>query len=140
VQNWHSARILLQFWEFSCKAGGTYQNIVTAMAGIETRISENNELAKIYMDGCIGATELSGIELIRFNELISSLMNLLENLFYQYNKGLLERDMWEGWSSYLIHLVEKPGVSKWWEKYNKYFSKNFRDYIAIKRTQTTNPS
>ena len=75
--------------------------------------------------------ELSDVERIRFIELISSLINFYENLFYQYQKGVLESELWEGWSNGLFHFLEKPGVKNWWDKYNALFSKSFRDYIAM---------
>ncbi len=102
------------------------------MAEIEARISQDENLAILYKKGYENQIELSEIERLRFNEMISSLINLHENLFYQNQKGLLEDEMWEGWSKHLIDFLKKPGIRLWWNNNNFYYSKSFQKYISTR--------
>ncbi|SKB15562.1 hypothetical protein PL11201_730022 [Planktothrix sp. PCC 11201] len=65
--------------------GATYQSIITAFAEIESRISQDAEVAKIYRLGQASSDKFNETQLARFNELMSSFFNLYENLYYQYN-------------------------------------------------------
>jgi hypothetical protein len=110
--------------------GATYQNIVSSIAHIEARISEDKELARIFRVGCAGEPLLDPDEQIRFDHLISSLFNFGENMFYQYEHGLIDEDTWTTWHQSLIKYFEDPGVMKWWEVGGPAFRESFRKQLG----------
>lgn len=109
--------------------GTTYQSIISAFAEIESRISQEAEVARIYHSGKASLDKLNETELARFNELICSFFNLYENLHYQYKNKLLEEELWGGWCRNMRDDLAQPGVAAWWKLKSYLYSKNFREYV-----------
>ncbi|CAD5967443.1 MULTISPECIES: hypothetical protein [Planktothrix] len=109
--------------------GATYQSIITAFAEIESRISQDAEVAKIYRLGQASSDKFNETQLARFNELMSSFFNLYENLYYQYNNKLLEEELWAGWGQNIRDHLAQPGVAAWWKSKSYLYAKSFREYI-----------
>lgn len=106
----------------------TYQNIISNIAAIEARISEDKELARVFRVGRRGE-RLEPDEQLRFNELMSSFFNFHENLHYQYRQHLLDEDLWKGWNENLSLYLSRPGCRAWWDGTAHLYSKNFREYV-----------
>ena len=94
--------------------GTTYQTIINGVAGIEARISQDEELARIYKLGSEDQSKLDDIEKVRFNELISSFFNFYENLYFQAKEHLVDKELWEGWRANILEDLKKPGIEDWW--------------------------
>jgi len=109
--------------------GATYQTIINGVASIETRISQDDNTARIYKLGTETPEELNEIEKVRFNELISSFFNFYENLYFQAREDLVELELWEGWSKNLIDDLKKSGVAAWWDDKKGFYSESFRKYV-----------
>jgi hypothetical protein len=114
----------------------SYHNITSAMSNIETRISEDVELASIYRVGCEGKPKLGRDEQLRFEALLLSYFNFYENLYYQYKIKVLEDEMWEGWCKYMFDHLKQSGVKEWWGEKSAYYSQGFRDYIEAGQCPT----
>jgi hypothetical protein len=114
----------------------TYQNIVSGVAGMEARLSDDAELARIFRIGSENDDELNPDERVRFHEFISSFFNFYENLYYQYQKGLIEEEMWKGWEENLRVYMKKPGFKAWWDVWGHVFSKSFGACVeAIQKSE-----
>ncbi|MBD1930427.1 MULTISPECIES: hypothetical protein [Cyanophyceae] len=109
--------------------GATYQSIITAFAEIESRISQDAEVAGLYGSGQANIDNLNETEKARFNELMYSLFNLYENLHYQYNNKLLEEELWAGWCQNMRDHLAQPGVAAWWKSKNYLYAKSFCKYV-----------
>lgn len=109
--------------------GATYQTIISGVASIETRISQDDNTARIYKLGTEVPEQLNDIEMVRFNELISSFFNFYENLYFQAKEDLLAPELWEGWSKNLMDDLNKVGVAAWWEDRKVFYSESFRRYV-----------
>ncbi len=113
--------------------GATYQTIINGVAGIETRISQDKETARIYKVGCENPAQLNDIETVRFNELISSFFNFYENLYFQARENLVDKELWKGWRKNILDDLNKPGIAAWWDEKKEFYSKSFKEYIDEKR-------
>lgn len=109
--------------------GATYQTIINGVASIEARISQDDNTARIYKLGTEAPEQLNDIEMVRFNELISSFFNFYENLYFQAKEDLLAAELWAGWSKNLMDDLNKPGVRTWWEDRKGFYSESFRRYV-----------
>jgi hypothetical protein len=89
--------------------GATYQSIISAWAELESRISQDDEVARIYKLGITNLEKLNENEFTRFNELICSFFNMYENLYYQYKNKLLEEELWAGWCLNMRNDYDKKG-------------------------------
>lgn len=99
--------------------GQTYQSIISAYAEIEARISQDPETAKMYNDGCKNQNNLTPENKIRFEQIICSIFNFHENLYYQYDSGLLDEHLYAGWCKLLRKTLSQKGVKQYWKKRNK---------------------
>lgn len=109
--------------------GTTYQSIISAFAEIESRISQDAEVARLYKLGQVSINELNETEKARFSELVCSFFNLYENLHYQYKNKLLEEELWAGWCRNMRNHLAQRGVEDWWESKSYLYSKSFREYV-----------
>jgi hypothetical protein len=109
--------------------GATYQSIISAWAELESRISQDDEVARIYKLGITNLDKLNENEFTRLNELIRSFFNLYENLYYQYKNKLLEEKLWAGWCLNMRNDLQKKGAADWWNSKSHLYSKSFREYV-----------
>ena len=110
----------------------TYQAIISCYAEIEARISENNETSRIFTSGCKGE-KLNSYESERFRQLVCSIFNFYENLYYQYRQGLLKESLWGGWCLTMRKQLEKPGILKYWADNCYLYSYDFFEYVMSKK-------
>ena len=120
--------------------GATYQTIINGVANIETRVSQDDNTARIYKLGTETPDKLNEIEMVRFNELISSFFNFYENLYFQAKEDLVDPELWEGWSKNLLDDLKKSGVATWWDDRKSFYSNSFRTYVDERRPGTTENS
>lgn len=113
--------------------GATYQTIINGVASIESRISQDKEVARIYKAGAEDPTELDSVEKVIFNELISSYFNFYENLHFQADQDLVDKGLWRGWGKNLIDDLRKPGIAAWWDAKKDFYSDRFRIYVDTER-------
>jgi hypothetical protein len=113
--------------------GTTYQSIISAFAEIESRISQDAEVARLYKLGQESYNELNETEKARFSELLCSFFNLYENLHYQYKNKLLKEELWAGWSENMREHLGQQGVADWWQERKDFYSKSFREYVNSRK-------
>jgi hypothetical protein len=109
--------------------GATYQSIISAFAEIESRISQDEKVARIYRLGQKNFEKLNEDETTQFNLIIGSFFNFYENLYYQYRNKLLEEELWASWCRTMRKNLEEKGVGTWWNLKRHLFSKSFREYV-----------
>ena len=110
--------------------GATYQSIVATYVDFEAKFIENPEISRLYSLAYTTPDDLSQEDKAKIIRLMSGYFNLYENLFYQYKNGLLEPELWAGWSKGLmVDLYAQPGLIFWWKRTSKYYSKEFREHI-----------
>lgn len=111
----------------------TYQAIISSYAEIEARIGQDHETARIFSLGSKNPEQLNEEESVRFRQLICSIFNFYENLYYQYKTGLLEPSLWAGWCRTMRKQLEKKGISEYWDESRCLYSKDFCEYVRSKK-------
>ena len=115
--------------------GQTYQSIISAYAEIEARIGQDPITAKMYNDGCKNQENLTPENKIRFEQIICSIFNFHENLYYQYDSGLLDEHLYAGWFKLLRKTLSQEGVKQYWIERDKegVYSSKFQDVVNMLR-------
>ncbi|MBW2423886.1 MAG: hypothetical protein JRG86_06545 [Deltaproteobacteria bacterium] len=80
------------------------------------QVFQDSELASLTLQGFEGTRELSEEDQIRFGVLMAGVMSSLENTYYQYRIGLLDKDRWSLHQARLETLIGRPGVARWWRQ------------------------
>lgn len=109
--------------------GSAYQSVINTWAEIESRISQDKEVARIYRQGRADMSQLDENEQIRFGEVLSSFFNLYEGMYYQYRDGILLQEHWKGWCENMQQDLKHPGVREWWEEKQRLYGDSFRNHV-----------
>jgi hypothetical protein len=93
-------------------------------------ISNNGDLARIYLDGCADFAELNREERARFHALIMEVLVVCE-MMYRLGQGqLLNAPTLSAVSSFISGLFRNPGIVTWWQEQGRSaVTEDFREYV-----------
>ena len=80
-----------------------------------------------------GLDSLNGTERIQLRGFDNSFLYVQQNLFYQYQAGALEDDVWNGRHRTLVNIfTNQPNMRAHWKRWGAGFGDQFRTYIDEK--------
>ena len=100
-----------------------------SMANISLEIAKDAQLGSLVRRGLLRVSELDADEKFQFLTLLLSLYRRYENVFYQNRKGLLEDELWEGYSHSMISYLNTDGGKEFWTHRKESFSATFRAFL-----------
>ena len=53
----------------------------------------------------------------------------METIHHHYVYGLMEEQVWRGWSNLYRHSLASPGLARYWNMRQELFSERFRHFI-----------
>jgi hypothetical protein len=95
-------------------------------------ILENEKLSELYASGLAAADQLRGLEQMRFDILLSQLLNGFERLHYNAEHGLAESSHLEEMHITMRRFLDTPGGRAWWQEFNMEYPATFREYVNRK--------
>ena len=107
----------------------TYHLATSALAEMAGIIGSNKELARIFRIGMTNPDELDEDEFSQFGYLGISLFRRFENVFFQYQSGMIDDDFWTGHRDNILWFFHRPGMQVWWKDRKFAFSKSFREFL-----------
>jgi len=107
----------------------TYHLATSALAEMAGIIGSNKELARIFRIGMTNPDELEEDEFVQFGYLGISLFRRFENVFFQYQSGMIDDDFWTGHRDNILWFFHRPGMQVWWKDRKYAFSKSFREFL-----------
>src|SRR3990170_1247522 len=107
----------------------TYQLATSALAEMAGVIGSSKELARIFRIGMINPDQLNEDEFAQFGYLGISLFRRFENVFFQYQSGMIDDDFWAGHRDNILWFFHRPGMQVWWKDRKFAFSKSFREFL-----------
>lgn len=87
----------------------TYQFATSALGDTAATIGQSRELSRIFTLGMASPEKLDEIEYYQFAYLGISLIRRYENVFFQYQSGLIDDDFWNGHRENLLWFFHQPG-------------------------------
>lgn len=90
---------------------------------------ESKEKTRIFTVGMAEPEKLDELEFLQFAYLGISLFRRYENVFFQYQSGMIDQDFWVGHRDNLLWFFHRPGTQKWWQQRRLGFSKRFREFL-----------
>jgi len=91
--------------------------------------SSNPQTARAVILGQTCINQLSEEERAQFIVWIFSWMRTIEQAYFQYLRGNIEEEIWEGQEVHLQQVAHAPAVITWWSMRRDYFSKSFQNYV-----------
>lgn len=107
----------------------TYYLATDSLAEIAAVIASNKELSRVVRIGYETPESLTEDERIQFGYAIISFLRRYENVYFQYESGLIDDSFWVGHRENLLWVYRRPGVQKLWQTRRDSFSVGFREYL-----------
>jgi len=111
----------------------TYHLATSALAEMAGIIGRDKELARIFRIGMEDPAALTEDEFTQFGYLGISLFRRFENVFFQYQSGMIDEDFWIGHRDNILWFFHRPGMQIWWKDRKFAFSGRFRDFLDSSR-------
>ena len=77
--------------------------------------------------------ELEGEDQLLARVLFQELIVHYEALYYQFEDGVVDPDLWDGRKRMLLNFLQMPGFASWWQTWGSMFGTKFREYIEQER-------
>ena len=92
-------------------------------------IYENDEVAKVYLNGLSTPEQLSDLERLKFRLLVHNLMLSQSNIFAQTKFSDLPVSEWNAQKTIIKRVIGSPGGQWFWKDFGCEFDQEFRNEI-----------
>ena len=111
----------------------TYQSVVSDFGALNREMASTPDLAMLFANALEDYKSLSASEKARVSQLYFAVFHYFENMYYQYQKGYLEPDVWQGWRRLMLAYYSRPGFQSWWALRQDVFSETFSNFLRDER-------
>lgn len=101
----------------------------TALRDVTRPFTENAEVARIWREGLEDLDSLTAEEKGRFFHAAFQFLKAMETIHFHYVYGLMEEQIWRGWSNLYRHYLASPGLAYYWQVRRDLFSERFQTFI-----------
>ena len=107
----------------------TNMTIHESMANISLEVGKDAQLSSLFRKGLFSFSKLDDDERFQFFTLMTSLYRRFENVFYQNEKGLLEDQLWTGYSQSMAAYTSTEGGKEFLRHRKDSFSTSFSAFL-----------
>ena len=106
-------------------------NLAASIANINAPLTSNPKIGAAVQAATEDWSSATRDQRIMAHYFLYSVFKLHENAWYQLRAGILDEEVWEGWSASMVKYYHLPGIRDvWWPARGKSYNKKFRDYLA----------
>lgn len=102
----------------------------TALREVTRPFTENAEVARLWRIGLEDLEALTADEKSRFFHAAFQFLKAMETIHFHYVYGLMEEQIWRGWSNLYRHYLATPGLDYYWQLRRELFSDRFQQFIS----------
>jgi hypothetical protein len=113
----------------------TYYLATSALGEMAAIVGRDRELSRIMRVGLQSPEALTEDEFTQFGYLGISLFRRFENVFFQYQSGLIDEDFWVGHRDNILWFFHRPGTQAWWKDRKFAFSRRLREFLDRSRPE-----
>jgi len=107
-----------------------------SMANISLEIGKDAQLSSLVQKGLSSFDKLDSDEKFQFVLIFTSVYRRFENVFYQNKKGLLEDELWKGYSYSMTAFINTDGGKEFLRLRKDTFSASFSAFLEASETKT----
>lgn len=119
----------IRFQTELAKAANT-QTLVGLSSPFNIDLIKDPQMAKMWIEGAKEFENYSEVDRFRFETLLFWWLILHENVYYQKQKGLLDKEIYAAWEYDLRHFVEKQQLHLHWEGKKNFFQQEFKEHVS----------
>jgi len=101
----------------------------TALREVTRPFTDNAEVSRLWRIGLEDFEALTPDEKSRFYHAAFQFLKAMETIHFHYIYGLMEEQIWRGWSNLYRHYLATPGLASYWNRRRDLFSERFREFI-----------
>ena len=107
----------------------------SALQGIQNQITQvlslrlDESIAAVNLQAGIDVSELSPVDLFRFQTERLIALHALQNLYFQVQEGTYDADRADGWWQMMRNNLEVPAMREHWENNKVTLAEDFRDFV-----------
>ena len=105
------------------------QSAHESLANVSLEVAKDPDLSSLTRKGMIAFYQLTEEERFRFILLMVVTYRRYENIFYQYEKGFLEEELWDGYKQSMLLYHYTSGGKMFWDLRSTHYSELFRNYL-----------
>jgi hypothetical protein len=103
------------------------QSLVALSSPFLLQLSQDRNLAELWVNGTKNFDTMDGVERFRYQQLLFWWLILHENIYYQYQSGLVDEQMFRGWQTELQGFIRDKRIDLFWDgEMKRYFRADFR--------------
>ena len=103
------------------------QSLVALSSPFLLQLSQDRNLAELWVNGTKNFDTMDGVERFRYQQLLFWWLILHENIYYQYQSGLVDEQMFRGWQTELHAFIRDKRIALFWDgEMKRYFRADFR--------------
>lgn len=106
--------------------GATVQSLMSLEREVFSLLADNSAL---MTKGAEGRDALSLQDQYAYDRLVGSYMSLIYSAFIQYERELVEEEVWDAYLSALARHISAKGFAEAWEEMKMGYPKSFRDTV-----------
>ncbi len=107
----------------------TYYLATAALAEMAALIGSNAELSRIVRIGWNTPDDLTEDEFTQYSYVMLSFLRRYENVYFQWQSGLVDDDFWIGHRENLLWAFRRPGMQRVWKDRKNAFSIGFQKFL-----------
>ncbi len=101
----------------------------TSLREVTRPFAENADLARVWRIGLEDLQSLSAEEQARFFHSTYQFLKAFETIHFHHIHGVMDEQIWQGWSGLLQHYIASPGMDHYWQLRHDLFSVRFQQFI-----------
>ncbi len=109
------------------------------LASVLKTIVTTPEQAELFMAALGQFDRLEGADRLRISAILSHLLRLFEQLFYQQEAGRVDAEVWQGYEHQLHDMAAYPGFKSWWPTRSHWYGTRFRTYFESHMSEDNQP-
>jgi len=107
----------------------TYQHATGSLAEYAALLGSSEKLCHLWRLGLTNPKELNDDQSFQFALLLVSMFRRYENIFYQYQSGMIDADSWSGHREGILWYFHKTATHRLWKERRLTFSQSFRTFL-----------
>ena len=103
------------------------QALVALSSPFLLQLSQDRNLAELWVNGTKNFDTMDEVERFRYQQLLFWWLILHENIYYQYQSGLVDENMFRGWQTELQAFIRDKRIDLFWDgEMKRYFRADFQ--------------
>ena len=104
-------------------------NISTEWRSVYQGPANNRQVAEILIRGGLDYKNLDAIDLAQYSAIMHTIFDAAASTYYQYDKGALDSETFDGICRQLRQRLGLPGVRDYWMSRKEIYSEQFQAYV-----------